>query len=302
MVQVSVIIVNYNTFQLTSEAVESVVRHTKGVSYEIIVVDNASTECDAGLFAEKFGDGITLVRNVDNSGFAKGNNLGIKHSTGETILLFNSDAVCLNDALTITYQALQATPRLGVTTARLEYPDGRLQPQCGRFPSVRLQLFELLRLQKLLPAAAAGRILQGAFFDHESDLEPDWVWGTYFHFKREVLAKLPGGQLPDDFFMYAEDLEWSHAIRQLGYGIRYVAAAKVLHYFSQSMKKEKKLNQQSMILENESVFLRRAYGPLHSRAYYLTRWLLLNSTGPANAQQQQLRSQYGRLLRGESLA
>ena len=88
MVQVSVIIINYNTFQLTSEAVESIIRYTKGVSYEIIVVDNASTECDPGQFTERFGTAITLVRNPANSGFAKGNNLGIQFTQGETILLF----------------------------------------------------------------------------------------------------------------------------------------------------------------------------------------------------------------------
>ena len=144
--QVSVIIINYNTFRLTCEAIASVQAQTTGVSYEIILVDNASTECDAGLFAEKFGAGITLVRNPDNSGFAKGNNLGITYAKGETTLLFNSDVACLNDALTITYQALKANPYLGVTAARLEYSNGALQPQCGRFPSVWLQIFELLRL------------------------------------------------------------------------------------------------------------------------------------------------------------
>ncbi len=299
--QVSVIIINYNTFRLTCEAIASIQAQTHGVSYEIVLVDNASTECDAELFVKKFGDGITLVRNPDNSGFAKGNNLGIKHSTGDTILLFNSDAACRNDALTITYQALLADPRLGVTTARLEYPDGRIQAQCGRFPSVRLQIIELLRLQKLLPAAQAGRILMGGFFDHLSDLEPDWVWGAYFHFRREVLAGLPGGQLPDDFFMYAEDLEWSHAIRRLGYGIRYVAAARVLHHFSQSTKQEKQLNQTSMVMANEADFLRRTYGPLHTRIYHLTRWLLLHTTGPSGSAGQHLRAQYVRLLRGQPL-
>ena len=298
---VSVIIINYNTFRLTCEAIASIQSQTLGVSYEIILVDNASTECDAGLFIDKFGDTIMLVRNPDNSGFAKGNNLGIRYASGETILLFNSDAACLNDALTITYQALKANPQLGVTTARLEYPNGALQPQCGRFPSVRLQLFELLRLQKFLTPTRTGHILQGTFFDHLSELEPDWVWGTYFHFRRKVLLELPGKQLPDDFFMYSEDLEWSYAIQRRGYGSRYVPAARVLHHFSQSIRKEKKLNQQRMILENESIFLRREYGGLHTRAYYLARWLLLKTTRSVDAPGQLLREQYGRLLRGRNL-
>ncbi|SET75642.1 glycosyltransferase family 2 protein [Hymenobacter actinosclerus] len=301
MVQVSVIIINYNTFQLTSEAIASIQQHTKGVSYEIILVDNASTECSPALFTERFGNSIKLVQNPDNSGFAKGNNLGIQHASGETILLFNSDAACLNDALTLTYEALAADPKLGIATARLEFPTGQLQYQCGRFPSARLQLVELLRLQKLLGPARAGRLLQGGFFHHLSDSEPDWVWGTYFHFRRQILTELPGQRLPDEFFMYAEDLEWSYAIRKLGYSIRYVASAHILHHFSQSTRREKQLNQQRMILQNEDVFLRREYGAVRTKAYYLTRWLGLRLLRNPDSSQVELARQYKRLLQNKGL-
>ncbi|RYU75794.1 glycosyltransferase family 2 protein [Hymenobacter persicinus] len=298
--QVSVIIINYNTFQLTSEAVESIIKHTKGVSYEIIVVDNASTECDPGLFAERFPS-IKLVRNPDNSGFAKGNNLGIRHSSGDTILLFNSDAACLNDAITLTYEALQAEKDLGLTTARLEYPDGRVQHSCGRFPSIGLQLVELLRLQKVMTAEQRANILQGAFFTYDKPLYPDWVWGTYYHLKREVIEKMPGQQLADDFFMYAEDLQWSYTVRKLGYTIKYVPEARVMHHFSQSTKKEKRLNQGNMILQNEDIFLNREYGWATTKAYYLAKmanFFLLRG----NPEHRQLMlQQYGKLLRGKPL-
>jgi GT2 family glycosyltransferase len=300
MVQVSVIIINYNTFQLTSEAIASIQQHTKGVSYEIIVVDNASTECDPGRFEEQFPF-IKLVRNPDNSGFAKGNNLGIRHATGETILLFNSDAACLNDALTLTYQELMADAKLGLTTARLEYPDGRVQHSCGRFPSVKLQLVELLRLQKLMSAEQRGNVLQGAFFSYDKPLRPDWVWGTYFHIKREVLECMPGGQLADDFFMYAEDLQWSYTVRKLGYSISYVPQARVMHHFSQSTKKEKRLNQGNMILQNEDIFLQREYGWATTKAYYLAKMAnFVLMRGNTEHRQHMLR-QYGKLLRGENL-
>jgi GT2 family glycosyltransferase len=300
MVQVSVIIVNYNTFQLTSEAIASIEAQTQGVSYEIIIVDNASTECDPGLFIERF-PAVRLVRNPDNAGFAKGNNLGIKYASGETILLFNSDAACLNDALTLTYVALMAEPQLGLVTARLQYPDGRIQHCCGRFPSISLQLIEVLRLQKLMSAEQRGRVLQGAFFSYEEPLYPDWVWGTYYHLKREVVEKMPGQQLADDFFMYAEDLQWSYTVRKMGYTVKYVPEAHVLHHFSQSTKKEKRLNQGNMILHNEDVFLKREYGWATTKAYYvmkMTNFLLMR--GNAEHRQHMLR-QYGRLLLGKPL-
>lgn len=301
MVQVSVIIINYNTFQLTSEAVASIIACTKGVSYEVIVVDNASTECNPSQFTERFGTAITLVRNPYNSGFAKGNNFGIQFAKGETILLFNSDAACLNDALTLTYQALMDGPLVGLTTARLEYPTGVIQPSCGRFPSVGLQLLEFFRLQKLLSAEQKGRVLQGTFFDYAQPLAPDWVWGTYFHLRREVLERMPGRQLADDFFMYAEDLQWSYTVRQLGYDIRYVPEAHVLHHFSQSTKKEKKLNQSHMILRNEDTFLRREYGWLHTKMLYLSKLANFMLSRTDRQQRQQLVRDYVQLLLGNPL-
>lgn len=301
MVQVSVIIINYNTFQLTSEAIASLMEHTRGVTYEIILVDNASTECDPSLFKEKFPV-IKLVHNPDNSGFAKGNNLGITHAIGETILLFNSDAACLNDALTLTYQALVAEPKVGLTTARLEYPTGAIQPSCGRFPSVGLQLLELTRLQKLLNAEQKGRVLQGTYFDYVQPLYPDWVWGTYFHLKREVLERMPHKQLADDFFMYAEDLQWSYTVRQLGYDIKYVPEAHVLHHFSQSTKREKRLNQGHMILRNEDTFLRREYGWLHTKTLYISKLLNFTLSRGDRERLRTLRQQYTQLLLGKPLA
>jgi GT2 family glycosyltransferase len=300
MVQVSVIIVNYNTFQLTSEAIVSIITYTRGVSYEIVVVDNASTECDPSRFEELFPN-IKLVRNPVNSGFAKGNNLGIQYAEGETILLFNSDAACLNDALTLTYQALTARPDIGITTARLEYPTGVVQPSCGRFPSIGLQWLELTRVQKLLNTEQKGRILQGTFFNYGQPLSPDWVWGTYFHIKRRVIERMPMQKLADDFFMYAEDLQWSYTVRQLGYDICYVPDAHVLHHFSQSTKKEKRLNQGLMILRNEDTFLRREYGWWYTKTLYISKMANFLLSRGDREQRRQLLRQYTQLLFGKPI-
>ena len=89
-IELSVIIINYNTFALTNKCIETIYQFTKGVEFEIILVDNASAECDADLFKKNFPD-ITLIKSTTNLGFSGGNNLGIQQASGEYILLLNSD-------------------------------------------------------------------------------------------------------------------------------------------------------------------------------------------------------------------
>lgn len=272
MIQVSVIIINYNTFHLTCAAIQSVIEKTREVTYEIIVVDNASVERDADDFKKSFPQ-IQLIKSNENTGFAKGNNLGIESARGECILLLNSDAALQNDAISITYKALMADPKLGVVTGKLLYPDGTVQHQCGRFPSVRLQVLELLRLQKVLSQKKRGELLLGSFFSHQYAVYPDWVWGTFFLFKKEILGQLPGNKLPDDFFMYAEDLQWCYIIQKLGYRILYQPQALILHHFSQSTKKNKAIVQNVVTIKNEDVFLQQHYGWLHTRVFYFFKFI-----------------------------
>src|SRR4051794_40929468 len=96
--EVSVIIINYNTFSLTCKCIESIINKTSGIEFEIILVDNASTECDPDLFKKKFPF-ITLIKNKENSGFSRGNNTGIHSAKYEYILLLNSDTELVNNAL-----------------------------------------------------------------------------------------------------------------------------------------------------------------------------------------------------------
>ena len=109
---VSIVIINYNTFQLTCNCIESIIAYTKNVRYEIIVVDNASTKDNADDFLKKFPN-ITLVKSLENGGFAKGNNLGIAHAQGDTILLLNSDTVLMDDSISYAAKYVNDHPRIG---------------------------------------------------------------------------------------------------------------------------------------------------------------------------------------------
>jgi GT2 family glycosyltransferase len=259
-IDISVIIINYNTFELTCNCISSIHKKSHGVSYEIIIVDNASTEVDADRFKEQFPD-IILVKNDHNQGFAKGNNEGLKKARGKYVLLLNSDAQLKNDALAICRDFLDKNPAVGPVTAKLIFPDGRVQHNCQRFPSIRVKLFELLRLQKFFPTRISGRILLGFFFKYDEVVFPDWIWGTFFMFKRSIVNELPDRKLADEFFMYVEDMQWCMEFRRLGYRIAFVPKAEVIHFVGQSGGARP-----ASIDKNIKIFMGKYYGVLHAKA------------------------------------
>jgi GT2 family glycosyltransferase len=268
MIQVSVVIINYNTYKLTCECIESIIKYTDNIAYEIVLVDNASTETTITLFKERFPT-IKVVASERNLGFAGGNNLGIAAAEGEVILLLNSDTYLVDNAIAKSYNYLKEHPKAGVLSARLTYVQGGNQSAAQRFPSVRYYLIELLRLQKLLPKRVRQKLLLGAFFDHSFTTEADWVWGTFFMFRRETLAKLPQEKLNDDFFMYCEDIQWCWDIKKLGYEVHYFSDASVVHIMGGSSGKKNVLN-----TDNRKAFLRKNYSPLHYKAIVLLEKLL----------------------------
>ena len=271
-IKVSIIIVNYNTFGLTSRCIQSIMHFVNDLAYEIILVDNNSTDTDPNAFTEQFPF-VRLIKSQTNLGFAKGNNVGIAAASGDYILLLNSDTELVHDAVSVVYQFLETHRNIAVASARLEYPNGTVQHNCQRFPSIRVKLFELFRLQKLFPKTGS-RILLGSFFGHHEIIYPDWVWGTFFMFKKELLQRLPNNKLADDFFMYVEDMQWCFEFRKLGLEIAFVPQAKVIHHMSASGGKKSALMQQNLVF-----FMRQYYSSIHRTCIELVNLLLTGKYG-----------------------
>lgn len=267
MKDLSIIIINFNTFDLTSKCINSIYKFSKKIDFEIIVVDNASTECRPDKFKELFPE-VVLVKSNKNIGFAKGNNLGIKYSTGKLLLLLNSDTYFVDGSLNYAKEILDLCSDVDVLTGKLTYPNGEIQPQCGKFPSIKLQIFELLRMQKFLSSEQRGRLFLGTFFDHQSTAFPETIWGTFFLFRREVLEVFKEKKLPDKYFMYMEDLDWCYKIRKAGLKIMYEPRVHIVHYFSGSKGEAKK----ELLRNNFSDLIKSNKGIL----YYILFRLVLN--------------------------
>jgi GT2 family glycosyltransferase len=158
--------------------------------------------------------------------------------------------------------------KIGVVSAKLLYPDGKIQSCCQKFPSLILEFMELFRIQKILSPKQRSQALLGAFFDHQSEIYTDWVWGTFFMIKSEVINQLPEKKLPEDFFMYGEDMLWCYYIgKKLKYNIFYFPQAQVIHLLSSSSQKAN-FNKQLAMLKNEQLFMKKFYGNLHT-------WLII---------------------------
>jgi len=261
---ISVIVINYRTHDLTSACIESVIQHTEGLSYEIILVENGTaqfSEADAG----RWDGAVQVVVSDTNLGFAGGNNLGIRSATGKYILLLNSDTYLTGNALLTAFRYMESHPEAGVMSVRLVYPDGRHQSVAQRFPSVKYSLIELLRLQKFVGRKAAGKMLLGAFFDHRETVRADWVWGAFFMFPAAVLQKMPDHKLDDTYFMYAEDKQWCMDIGKAGYEVHFCADTEVVHISGGSS-----ANRSQLIEENEQRFLEKNFSPFTGACI---RWL-----------------------------
>ncbi|MDB5223146.1 MAG: glycosyltransferase family 2 protein [Chitinophagaceae bacterium] len=237
---------------------QSIKEKLQGLTYEIILVDNDSSERDPNLFLKHFPD-IKLIISAENTGFTGGNNIGIAKAAGEYILLLNSDTELLNNAPKICYDYMQQHPEVGMTTAQLSYPDGRIQYNCRRFRTISWELLEVFPFYLLLPKRKREELMLHHYFDHKSIMKCDWVWGTYMFFPGKIINQLPGNKLPADFFMYVEDVLWCWHFKNLGYEIHFLPEAKVMHIHKGSTSKDRLRQVKLTGIKNHAQFMKKFY-------------------------------------------
>ncbi|WP_324671894.1 glycosyltransferase family 2 protein [Hymenobacter sp. GOD-10R] len=230
--KLSIIIVNYNTYDMTCRCIESIYQQEFAYEYEIILVDNASQECPAKQFKDRF-PAITLIENPINGGFAQGNNLAIVLARGEYILLLNSDTIVEENAIQQCVDYL-SDPVLSKDTAavgcKLCYENGvdqvsSFEYKIGLWSSL-LDNTIVYQLVKLL-GFAKYRNMEYVMQRHQTTHDVQALLGAYILCKREVIEKV--GMLDPDFFMYYEEFEWCYRMRKAGYRLQYLANTKIIH-------------------------------------------------------------------------
>jgi GT2 family glycosyltransferase len=223
---ISVIIVAWNARELLAQALTSLVSQVDQPSYEVIVVDNGSTDGSSEMIRSDWST-IKLVSLKRNVGFAAGNNIGIGHATGEYILLLNSDTIVLPTTLRGLASVLQNDEKIGCVGARHLNGDGSLQRSTNEFPTLLNDFLELTELSRL---KSVQRLLQRRFpwwGDHLHDCDTGWVNGACMMVRRQVINQIGG--LDESFFIYAEEVEWCYRMRRMGWRIVFSPKAEVIH-------------------------------------------------------------------------
>jgi len=230
---VSVVILNYNTLDLTRTCLATLLAsELDDYSMEVIVCDNGSTDGSLSMVAREFPR-VIRIDNRKNLGFAAGNNPGIKIAKGRYILLLNTDTEMPKNTLRTMIDFMDEHPDAGASTCKLLLPDGSMDPACHRgFPTPWAAITYLLKLEKMFPKTKVfGQYHQG-YKDMDSIHEVDCIVGAFFLVRREVVSEV--GLLDEDYFMYGEDIDWAYRIRKHGWKIMYNPTVTMLHKKKQS--------------------------------------------------------------------
>lgn len=220
-VDISIITVNYNGIKDTLELIDSLKRCVKSVSYEVIVVDNASKQNEAEQIAARFPDVVT-IRSEKNLGFAGGNNLGIRKAIGKYIFLLNNDTYIRDDTFHQLIARLESLPKIGVTSPKIRFAAEGNPIQFAGYTA----LSDITLRNNLIGYGAEEK------GQYQLAYETSYAHGAAMMLKREVIDKV--GLMPECYFLYYEELDWCERIKAAGYTIWYEPRCEVFHKESQS--------------------------------------------------------------------
>jgi len=258
LVDLSIIIVNYNVQRNLRQCLQSISRSRKEVSLETIIVDNNSNDGSIEMVKEEFPE-VELVENCQNLGFAKAINQGLKESEGRYLLLLNPDTIVLPDALGKMVEFMDGNPQAGALGCKLLNSDGSLQQSCRSFPTLTTAFFENTGLEKLFPRNKfIGRHRMG-YWGHNDIREVDQPTGAALMVRREIISQV--GLMDEQFYMYYDDVDWCYRIKRKGWKIYFIPLAQIIHYGSQSSRS----NMPEMKIQrykSRHKFFRKHYGML----------------------------------------
>lgn len=276
----SIIIVNWNSVDFLKKCVASVQAETRGIDYEILVIDSGSFDGCGRMLRETYPQ-VRFIQSETNVGFGRANNAAFQVSRGRCVLFLNPDTEIVASAINTMYGCLQTLPEAGAIGCKLVNANGSVQTSCIQsFPTILNQVLDAEWLRTRWPKSG----LWGIAPLYDGDCGPkvvEAIAGACVMLKRDLLERV--GLFSEEYFMYAEDIDLCYKVRQIGHKNYYLPEATVVHYGGGSS--EKAPSNFSVVMMRESVwrFLRktrgRGYGLLYRISMVLSAFVRLAFLG-----------------------
>lgn len=228
MIDLSVVIVSYNTKDFLKNCLDSIYKTSKNFSFEIIVVDNASSDNSADLVSREYKD-VILIKNSQNLGFSKANNLGVKKSTGRYVLFLNSDTLVYENTLKYMIDFMDENNKVGAATCKLVMPNEKIDDASHRgFPTPWNSFTHFSGLAKIFPKTKTFGGYNLGYMDFTTTHEIDALAGAFMLVRRNAGKDV--GWWDEDYFFYGEDIDFCYELKARGWKIYYVPEVSILHY------------------------------------------------------------------------
>jgi len=231
MVDLSVIVVNYNNFRVLRDCLPALAGATGGASAEVIISDNGSTDGSTAWIREEFPQFLVL-ENGANLGFAEANNRAFEIAQGRFLLLLNPDTIVRGDAIGAVMRFLEQRPRVGAAGCKLLNGDGSRQISARSFPTLTIFALGLTGLAWRRPHSRHCGRFELSYWDGETERSVDWVSGAALMFRREILNGVGG--LDPAFFLTYDEIDFCRRIRDAGYEVWYTPEGQIIHLDRQS--------------------------------------------------------------------
>jgi len=231
---ISCIIVNWNTKQLLIDCLSSIQKTVRGREYEVLVVDNASQDGSPQAVQQLFGSAVRLIENSENRGFARANNQALRLAGGKYIFLLNSDTVLRPDTVDGLAAFLDGHPDAAMAGPRMVGADGTAQNSYDNFPTLATELLNKSILRLLFPGTYSGKSAK-----KQEPFEVDSLIGACIAVRAEAVHAV--GLFDEDYFFFLEETDWCLRMRRAGWKIYHVPQVEVVHLQGQSKKRRPSL-------------------------------------------------------------
>ena len=261
MSDISVILVSYNTINMTRKALSHLFASSQNLEMDVYIIDNAYKDNSAEILRSEYPN-ITLIENKLNVGFGRANNQALPFIDSRYVLLLNTDAFVEPDTISKTVEYMDAHPKCGILGVRLLGSDGELQPSCRFFPTPWSIFSNRTGLNKLTKSAITRDEMS---WDHASVRDCDWVPGCYYLIRKEVIDQV--GLFDPRYFLYSEEIDHCFAAKKAGWKVTYFPDTSVVHIGGESARSEGELTKagrqiNSLQIESELLYFRKNYGLL----------------------------------------